>query len=80
VSFGLAFGVFVGFYFFSLGIFSTYFGAGDSLVNALKVFYVGYDSTFLGSIAGGMWGVVDGFIGGMVIAFFYNFIQKLNSK
>ena len=80
VSFGLSFGFLVGFYFFSLGIFASYFGVGEGLVESLKVLYIGYDATFLGSVAGGLWGVVDGFIGGVVIAYFYNFIQKIRVR
>ncbi|MFB6130309.1 MAG: bacteriophage holin [Salinigranum sp.] len=48
------------------------FGWGEDLQEALSSLYVGYRPTFLGSLVGGAWGFLDGFLAGGVIALVYN--------
>jgi len=47
-------------------------GWGGRLVDVLSSVYVGYAPTFLGGLIGGAWAFVDGFVAGLVLAFFYN--------
>lgn len=47
-------------------------GWGGRLVDVLSSVYVGYASTFLGGLIGGVWAFADGFVAGLVLAFFYN--------
>jgi len=42
--------------------------------------YRGYTFTPLGSLIGGLWGLVDGLIGGAVFAWLYNVIASRMSK
>ena len=43
--------------------------------------YPGYSVTAMGSLIGLFWGLVDGFVGGMIFAWLYNFIvAKLPAK
>lgn len=79
INFGIAFGFVVGAYFFMIGLFAAYFGIGAGIVTQMESFYIGYNASLLGSVAGGLWGLVDGFIGGVLIAYIYNFIQKIRS-
>lgn len=47
-------------------------GWGLDLVALLASVYVGYAPTLTGALIGMAWGFGDGFIAGVVIAFFYN--------
>ncbi len=47
-------------------------GWGARLVEVLSSVYLGYASTFLGGLIGGLWAFADGFLAGLVLAFFYN--------
>lgn len=38
--------------------------------------YVGYDASFLGGLIGFVWAFVDAFIGGVVLAYVYNFVNQ----
>ena len=72
VSFGLALGATSAIYVFILGIMAAFFGWGVPLAAALSSLYIGFGPTFVGSIAGAVWGFVDGLIAGLMIAWFYN--------
>lgn len=70
---GLAFGTL-----WSLSlIFSTILAAccgwGDSFIGLIMDIYPGYDVTFVGGIIGALWALADGFIGGFIFAWVYNF-------
>jgi hypothetical protein len=47
-------------------------GWGARLVEVFSSLYLGYTSTFLGAVIGGLWAFGDAFLGGLVLAFFYN--------
>jgi hypothetical protein len=47
-------------------------GWGARLVEVLSSLYVGYSSTFVGGLIGGLWAFADGFIAGLIVAGFYN--------
>lgn len=50
---------------------------GTALVNLIASLYIGFAPTLPGSILGAIWGLFDGFIGGVVLAWTYNQLQKL---
>ena len=68
---GLALGILWGASIFLLGIFSM-FDYGRILVDLIAEYYIGYGASFLGSIIGGVWGFIDAFVGGVVLAWLYN--------
>lgn len=45
-------------------------------VNALGSFYLGYAPTAVGAIIGGIYALVDGAIGGYVVAYVYNWASE----
>lgn len=47
-------------------------GWGRALVEVLGSLYIGFRPTVAGSIIGGIWALVDGAIGGAVVAWLYN--------
>lgn len=51
------------------------FGWGTGLVSSLSTLYIGLKPTFFGGIIGGIWAFVDGAIGGLLIAYFYNLFK-----
>ena len=50
-------------------------GWGTMFVNTMSSVYIGYTPSFGGGIVGAIWGFVDGFIGGILLAFFYNMVS-----
>ena len=55
-----------------LGLVSHYTGLGAKIVSLLSNLYLGYQSTFLGSLFGAIWGFVDALILGVAAAWIYN--------
>jgi hypothetical protein len=47
-------------------------GWGARIVEVLSSLYIGFASTFVGGILGGLWGFADGFLGGLVLTVLYN--------
>ena len=72
VSFGLAVGVTSAILVFLLGLAAALFGWGVPLAAVLSSLYIGFGSTFVGSITGAVWAFVDGLLFGLMIAWFYN--------
>ncbi len=72
ISFGLAVGLTWAFAVFLLGLAAGLFDWGVPVVLVLSSLYIGYAPSFVGSIAGAVWAFVDGFIGGVIIAWLYN--------
>jgi hypothetical protein len=72
ISFGLAFGVTAAIATFILGVMASAFGWGITLAQVLSSIFLGFGPTFVGAIAGAVWAFVDGFIVGLLIAWFYN--------
>jgi hypothetical protein len=68
---GLSFGITFGAGMFILGLVSMG-GYGSEIVRLIGTAYVGFNSTFLGSIIGGIYGFIDGLVGGALIAWIYN--------
>lgn len=54
------------------------FGHKGEIMSKLSLFYFGYSFSWGGAVIGFLWGFVDGFIAGVLIAWFYNmFVKKL---
>jgi len=47
-------------------------GWGLQMVSVIGSVYIGFKPTFWGGIIGAIWGFVDWFIGGVIIAWVYN--------
>lgn len=45
---------------------------GVGFVQGLGDVYIGYHASFWGSVLGAIWGFVDAFIGGLLVAWLYN--------
>ena len=56
---------------FLMGLGAAY-GYGTGFEKLFSTIYIGYSTTFGGSIIGGIWGFVDAFIGGYIFAWLYN--------
>jgi len=80
MAFGLAFGIMWGVGILFLGLASYWMMWGSSMVTMLGSFYVGFNSTIVGSFIGGLWGFCDGFIGGAVLAWLYNIFSSKNKS
>lgn len=72
---GIAIGVLWAAYVFFCGI-TAMFGWGVALVEAISSLYIGYGPSIGGAIIGTIWGFVDGYIAGVVIAWLYNKVAK----
>ena len=75
-AFGLACGIVWGGGIFIFGIVGMFSAWGDTWVAVMSSAYLGYQPTFIGSIIGGIWGFLDGGIGGLVLAWLYNKFAK----
>jgi hypothetical protein len=70
-AFGLATGIVMGLFVFLLTLVSLWFGRGET-IDALVVPFPGFSRSIGGAIVGLIWGFVDGFIGGALLAWLYN--------
>jgi len=75
-AFGLTLGIVWGAAMFILGLMVMLFDWGAAWLTLMSSLYIGYKATLLGSIIGGAWGFIDAGIGGLVIAWLYNKLQK----
>ena len=73
---GLSIGIISAFSLFLLGLTAGLFDWGTELVNFLGTFYRGYGPDLAGASVGALWGFIDGFIGGMLVAWLYNVLAK----
>ncbi len=76
LSLGLAAGSVTAICVFLLGMVGWLFGLWTTAIDLTSMFYKGYGPTLTGSLIGAAWGFFDGFVGGALIAFFYNKFQK----
>ncbi len=72
IAFAKAFAILLALYMLVLGLIATYTGLGTPLVDAIGSAYIGYAKSIEGSIIGGAWGFIDGFILGYISAWLYN--------
>lgn len=75
---GLSLGIIDGLYMILIGL-AGLFGLGGDFVTTLAEFYIGYSISYAGLAIGFLWGCVEGFIFGILIAGIYNFFC-VNSK
>ena len=50
-------------------------GCESSCMDTLGCFYLGYSVSWPGAVIGGIWGFVDGLVGGAAFAWLYNKIS-----
>jgi len=72
---GLASGIVWGVTIFLATLWVVVKGGGEHM-RLLQQFYIGYDTTPLGSIIGLVYGFIDGFICGWIFAWLYNKFVK----
>jgi hypothetical protein len=73
-AFGLAFGLWWGFGLFFLTWWIMLFEGATGEVTMIGRLYRGYTITPIGSFIGLAWALVDGFVGGIILAWLYNLI------
>ena len=71
-AFTLAFGIWWGGSVFLLTWCLILMGADPEMLGVLQTIYIGYSITPLGSIVGLVWGLLDGAVGGAILAWLYN--------
>ena len=80
-AFALACALFLGFGLFIITWWVIAFEGSTGAVTAIGSVYRGYSISPTGSFIGLVWGLVDGFIGGLILAWLYNFFaDKLGKK
>ena len=72
ISFGLALGMTWAIAIAILTIVASFTGLGASLALIIQGVYVGYQPNFIGFFTGVIWGFANGFVFGVMIAWFYN--------
>jgi len=75
-AYGLACGILWGAAMLIIGLVNTFSNWGAGIEELMATVYIGYSSTILGSIIGGIWGFVDAGVGGAMLAWMYNKFQK----
>lgn len=73
---GVAIGLTTAIAMFITGILSWQYDFGTPILNLMSSIYIGFAPTLKGSFIGAGCGFVDGFICGILIAFFYNGCSK----
>ncbi len=72
ISFGLAFGMSGVIVTVVLGLSAWLASWGVTVVQVLGSLFLGYGPSFVGIVAGAVWAFFDGFVLGVLIAWFYN--------
>jgi hypothetical protein len=73
---GMALGLLWGLAILITGLLAYSINVGGAMVTTFGSIYIGYAPTLFGSLVGALWGFADGFIGGVLIALFYNMFLK----
>ncbi len=61
-----------------IAILNITLGYGVGFISAVGSVYIGYTATIMGIIIGAAFALIDGIIGGVLIAWFYNIFSKCN--
>ncbi len=69
---GLGLGILWGLAVLLIGLAATYWGYGTQFVGMFEALYPGFKLGIQGCIIGGLWGLVDGFVLGVLLAWLYN--------
>ena len=72
----IAFGLVWGISLFVITWWIIFLEGSSNAATFMGKFYIGYSLTPVGSIIGFIWGLVDGAIGGLIFAWFYNRFNK----
>jgi hypothetical protein len=73
---GLAFGILWGASMLVLGLTAYLIDWGTAFVHIMSSIYVGFHISIAGSFIGALWGFVDAFIAGFIIAWLYNIVIR----
>ncbi len=73
---GLSLGIVWGAAMLILGLVNMHSMFGSGIMHGMSTLYIGYKPTIPGSIIGGIWGLFDAGIGGVIIAWLYNMFSK----
>lgn len=73
---GMALGLLWGLMVLSMGLLAHYYQYGVEFVTSVGTVYVGYEKTILGSFIGAGFAFLDGFISGVLLAWFYNIFAR----
>ena len=69
---GLAFGILWAAGVLIIALLAMSNGYGSEMIEALGTVYLGLEATLTGALIGAVWGFVDAFIGGYLLAWLYN--------
>jgi hypothetical protein len=72
VAFGFAFGMVSGLSMMLFAWAGYYWGFGSSIVDQWASIFPGYSASVMGGFVGFGWGFLEGFVMGVLVAFFYN--------
>ncbi len=61
-----------------VGLMATYTAWETPLIALIGSMYVGFDATLVGSFIGAGWALLDGFVGGFLVALVYNLALRLS--
>jgi hypothetical protein len=76
---GMALGLVWGLMVLVMGLLAHYLQYGVEFVTSLGTVYIGYEKTIVGSFIGAGFAFLDGFVGGILIALFYNLFARCKS-
>ena len=79
-SFAMALGIVWAISILLTGLIAWGTGYGAGFVETMRTIYIGYEATIVGSIIGAVWGFIDMFIAGFILAALYNFFCSLSCK
>lgn len=71
-SLGIGFGVAKGLSMLIMALLAMAYGVGIPVVANLATLYSGYAPTLMGAVKGGLWGLFDGYVFGLVLGLVYN--------
>ena len=75
-NFGLAAGILWGLVMLILTLISVSSGYATNFLNIIAGIYPGYEITYAGSLIGFAYGFVDAFVGGYLLIWLYNKLEK----
>ena len=73
MAFSFACGLTWGVYVFLIALIAMWWGIGSKIIEIIGNFYIGVDASVGGAFLGLGWAFIDGFIGGLIFAFLYNY-------
>lgn len=77
---GLALGIMWALSILITGLAGMHFDWGEEFIDVMGSVYVGFEASVKGSLVGAGWALLDGFIGGFILAWLYNCLCKCCGK